>query len=131
MPIDPPQIAAWRVIIAEDEPDSVRMVSKILEHYGAHVDVARNGDECLALLEKMMPTLVVVDLAMPGKDGWQTLAAIRANPATAHLPVVAVTAYYAPDVAEDAARAGFDGFFPKPISAKAFVPCLEDILRAR
>lgn len=131
MPTNILETASWHVVIAEDEPDSVRMVSKILEHHGVHVDVAHNGDECLALLETTTPTLVVVDLAMPGRDGWQTLAAIRANPATAHLPVVAVTAYYAPDVAEDAARAGFDGFFAKPVSAKAFVPCLEGILRAR
>jgi CheY-like chemotaxis protein len=131
MSTDRLQTAAWHVLIAEDEPDSVRMVSKILEHHGVRVDVAHNGDECLALLEHTTPTLVIVDLAMPGRDGWQTLAAIRANPATAHLPVVAVTAYYAPDVAEDAARAGFDGFFSKPISARAFVPCLEDILRGR
>lgn len=131
MPTEPLHTAAWNVVIAEDEPDSVRMVSKILEHHGVHVEVTHNGDECLAVLERQSPTLVIVDLAMPGRDGWQTLAAIRANPATAHLPVVAVTAYYAPDVAEDAARAGFDGFFPKPVSATAFVPRLEAILRAR
>lgn len=131
MPANAMQTAGWRVVIAEDEPDSVRMVSKILEHHGVRVEVAHNGDECLALLEHTTPTLVIVDLAMPGKDGWQTLAAIRANPATAHLPVVAVTAYYAPDVAEDAARAGFDGFFAKPLSARAFVPCLAEIVRRR
>lgn len=121
----------WRVVVAEDEYDSLRMVSKILEHSGLSVEVAHNGEECLSLLKKPGRALVIMDLAMPVKDGWQTLAEIRANPATCQLPVVAVTAYYAVDVAEDALRAGFDGFFPKPVGAKTFVKRLEEIVSRR
>jgi CheY-like chemotaxis protein len=120
----------WRILIAEDEYDSIQMISKILSHYGIQLRIAHNGAECLAMLKAYKPTLVIVDLAMPEKDGWETLTAIRADPSTAHIPVVAVTAYYAVDVAEDAMRAGFDGFFPKPVSPTRFVQSLEQIVAA-
>jgi CheY-like chemotaxis protein len=107
------------------------MISKILEHHGITAEIAHNGEECLALVQESARTLVIVDLAMPRKDGWQTLAEIRGNPATRNLPVVAMTAYYALDVAEDAQRAGFDGFFPKPVSPKTFITSLEEILAGR
>jgi CheY-like chemotaxis protein len=118
----------WRILIAEDEYDSIQMISKILSHYGIQLQIAHNGDECLEMLKAFEPTLVIVDLAMPEKDGWETLTAIRADPSTAHLPVVAVTAYYAVDVAEDAMKAGFDGFFSKPLSPTRFVQSLEQIV---
>jgi CheY-like chemotaxis protein len=118
----------WRILIAEDEYDSIQMISKILSHHGIQLQIAHNGDECLEMLKTFAPTLVIVDLAMPEKDGWETLTAIRANPSTAHIPVVAVTAYYGVDVAEDALMAGFDGFFSKPLSPTRFVPSLQQIV---
>jgi CheY-like chemotaxis protein len=116
----------WQVIVVEDEYDSVQMVSKILSFHGIDVLVARNGHECMALLEQVHPTLIVTDLAMPGMNGWETLAAIRANPHTQHIPVVAISAYHSVDMAEDARLAGFDAFYAKPISPKSFV---QDIAR--
>ena len=118
----------WQVLLVEDEFDSLQVVSKILKYHGIQVVVAHHGGECIELLNDLTPTLVVTDLAMPTMDGWQTLAAIRANPRTQHIPVVAVTAYHSVDVAEEAVNAGFDGYFAKPVDPRSFVRSLEQII---
>ena len=122
--------SSWRIIVVEDEYDSMKMVSKILSFYGIEVHVAHNGLECLELLHQVSPTLIVTDLAMPEMDGWQTLDAIRANPQTARIPVVAITAYHSANVADDAENAGFDACFSKPIDPKTFVQRLAKIVEA-
>jgi CheY-like chemotaxis protein len=119
---------SWRIVVVEDEYDSAQMVSKILNYHGIEVHVARNGAECLALLNDVVPTIVVTDLAMPDMDGWETLAAIRANPQTSHIPVVAITAYHSVDVAEEAMGAGFDAYFSKPINPRSFVDDLAKLI---
>lgn len=119
----------WRVLIVEDEHDSVQMVSDMLRHHGCEVHVARNGRECLAVLGKLDPTLVVMDLAMADMDGWETLAEIRANSHTAHIPVIAITAYHSISVARDAIRAGFDAYHAKPLDPTSFVDSLIEIVK--
>jgi CheY-like chemotaxis protein len=110
-----------QILVVEDEYDSVQMVSKILDHHGIQVTVVHNGIEAMEIVEGLQPDLVIMDLAMPEMDGWETLVAMRANTATAHIPVVAITAYNSIDVAADARSAGFDAYFPKPVDPLTFV----------
>jgi len=118
----------WRVLIVEDERDSIQMVSDLLRYHGCEVHVARNGRECLAALDELDPTLVIMDLAMAEMDGWETLAEIRANSRTAHIPVVAITAFHSIGVARDAIRAGFDAYHPKPLDPTTFVDHLVELV---
>lgn len=118
----------WNVLIVEDEYDSIQVMTRVLTHHGATVYVARNGRECLHILKDFTPSIILMDLDMPIMDGWEALAQIRANPATKHLPVVAITAYHSANVAEDAAQAGFDGYFAKPVSILSIIPRLEQII---
>ncbi|MBL8164498.1 MAG: response regulator [Anaerolineae bacterium] len=118
----------WLVLVVEDDYDSTKMVAKVLEHHQIRYDTVGNGAECIQALERFIPTLIVMDLAMPVMDGWRTLSEIRANPNTAHIPVVAITAYSSPNVAADAQLAGFDGYFPKPLHPIRFVQELVKIV---
>jgi CheY-like chemotaxis protein len=118
----------WNVLIVEDEYDSIQVMSRVLTHHGATVYVARNGRECLRILKDFTPSIILMDLDMPIMNGWEALAAIRANPTTNHLPVVAITAYHSATVAEDAAKAGFNGYFAKPVSIRSIIPRLEEII---
>ncbi len=118
----------WKVFIVEDEYDSAQQVSKILSHAGAQVFTARNGRECLEQVSSIDPTVIIMDLAMPEMDGWETLVELRANPNTAHIPVIAITAYHSDSVREDAQRVGFDGYFPKPLSPLNFVNNLGSLI---
>jgi two-component system cell cycle response regulator DivK len=118
----------WYILVVEDEFDSIQMLSKILTHHGARVEVAKSGFECLKALETAIPTLIIMDLALPGMDGWETLDKIRQNPRTAHIPVVAITAYHSPSVAEDAHHAGFNAYLPKPLDTNAFVQQIAGVI---
>lgn len=122
--------SAWQIIVVEDEFDSEQMISKILTYHGINVLIAHNGKECLGLLDRVYPTFVLTDLAMPEMDGWETLNAIRANPRTEAIPVVAMTAYHSADVAEQALNAGFDAFFAKPVSPTTLVQNLAKLILA-
>ncbi|GAB4471835.1 MAG: hypothetical protein Kow00124_09330 [Anaerolineae bacterium] len=118
----------WTALIVEDEDDSAQVVSQVLEHYGMQIQVARNGAECLEMLTQFEPTIVIMDLAMPHLDGWQTLASMRSSTLTAHIPVIAVTAYHSVEVAEDARRAGFNAYFAKPIDIERFISQVEQVI---
>lgn len=121
-------IDQWKVLVVEDEPDSIHLVSELMSHYGSQVFSATNGVEAIAMLSDLQPTIIVMDLAMPEKDGWQTLREIRANPDIAGIPVVAITAYHSASVAQDAINAGFDAYFPKPVDPDHFLAQLSKLV---
>jgi CheY-like chemotaxis protein len=112
----------WQILIVDDDEDSLRVIAEALLLYRGDTEVrsAGRGGECLEMLSGFTPTAVIVDLALPDIDGWEVLAAIRGDPATACIPVVATTAYGSANVAEDALRAGFDAYLPKPIDVFSF-----------
>ena len=118
----------WQILIVEDEFDSLAVLTQTLEHNGVRVHSAGDGRECLNVLRRVQPTLVIMDLQLPEMDGWQALAAIRADPKTTNLPVVAITAYHSASVAEDAVNAGFNAYFPKPLDLASFVSSLAAII---
>ncbi len=122
------EIIRWKVILVDDEPDSLNLLHEILALNGAEVYRAASGDQCLTLLDKVVPTLIVLDLAMPRPDGWDLLRMVREAPSTAGVPVVAVTAYYSDQVAEQAYQAGFNAFFSKPIKVNGFLSKLKEVI---
>lgn len=118
----------WKVLVVEDTADDIQLVSTILEHSGVEVAVAGNGREALKMLESIDPTFIITDLSMPVMDGWELLNRLREIPQTAAIPVFAVTAYYSAELGADALKAGFRGFFAKPVNPRNFVQSLEDLL---
>ncbi len=120
--------STWHVLVVEDTEDDIQVISQLLQHHGIKVTVARSGVECLKQLEVMEPTVVIMDLALPEMDGWSTLVAMRCNQATAHIPVVAMTAYDSPQVGRQAIQDGFDAYFPKPVHPSRFVQELIKVL---
>jgi CheY-like chemotaxis protein len=124
-------IATWEVLVVEDEPDSMDVVQEIFGYYNIRTHSAYSAEEALELMKSINPTLLILDLALPMMDGWGLLSAIRSNPKTANIPAVAVTAFHSSNVAQEAIKAGFDAYFPKPIEATSFVRELERILEQR
>jgi CheY-like chemotaxis protein len=121
-------ITNWKVLVVEDEADSMELVQGILEHYGIHSIAAPTAEEALALLDRETPTLIVVDLALPGMDGWGLLQKLKSNPHLAKIPRVAITAYHTAEVATQAIERGFDAYFSKPIEATSFVRELQGVI---
>jgi len=81
-----------RVLVVDDTPLNVKLLTLQLEYEDYIVNTAANGLEALAKIEADKPDIVLLDVMMPGLDGFETCRRIRANPATAHIPVVMVTA---------------------------------------
>lgn len=118
----------WKIIVVEDTADDSQLVSTILEHSGIEVYLAAHGKECLQMLASLEPDCIITDLNMPIMDGWELLSNLQQNPSTSAIPVVAITAYYSADVAADAMKAGFIGFFAKPVNPRNFVEKLGELL---
>jgi CheY-like chemotaxis protein len=123
-------ISEWRVMVVEDEDDSADLLSQLLRFHGAQVLVARNGVECLLQVEAFRPTIIIMDLAMPQLDGWQTMKQLRQNPDLAATRIVAVTAFDSVQVARDIETYGFDAYFPKPIDFSRFIDHLTRLIAA-
>lgn len=106
-----------RILVVEDDLDSQEMVATMLQHMNFVVDTADNAEQAADLLfeSRTEYDAIVIDLALPGKDGWELLNEILDDPETEALPCIAVTAYHQSKLREDALRAGFTAYFPKPI----------------
>lgn len=118
----------WNVLVIEDEADSMELVQGLLSHHGVNSVGATSGEEALELLKRTTPTLIILDLALPGVDGWGVLKQVRSNRALSHVPCVAITAFHTPELAEQAIEAGFDAYFAKPIDSTSFVRELQALV---
>ncbi len=118
----------WRVLIIEDESDSSEVVREMLEYNGIQSWAAPDAENALKMIPDVQPNLFVVDLALPGMDGWGFLKAVREDVTTANIPAVAITAYHSINVARQAIEAGFAAYFPKPLDTTSFVRELSRIL---
>lgn len=107
-----------RILVVEDNDRNLKLVRDVLQHAGFEVLEARTGEQGVALARDDPPDLVLLDLQLPGIDGTETLHQLRQLPATASMPVVALTAQAMPEDRERGVRAGFDGYLTKPISVR-------------
>ena len=71
--------AAWKVLVVEDESDAMELVRGVLEYHGIASIGATNGEDALALLQHETPTVMIIDLSLPGIDGWGLLARLKDN----------------------------------------------------
>ena len=105
-----------RVLVADDHESSREFVRTVLEHSGCVVDEAIDGREALAKVRENPPDLVVLDLHMPGLDGFAVMKELRQDARYHSLPVVALTASAMQGDRERALAAGFVDYMTKPIS---------------
>lgn len=118
-----------RVLVVEDDPDGQEMITTMLRHLQFEVDAADDAEEAGELVfGGKIYDAVIIDLALPGKDGWELLAEIIENPNTSHIPCIAVTAHHTSKLREDTIRAGFVAYFPKPIDATVLGRELDSLL---
>lgn len=109
-----------RILLVEDNEANVYLVRFLLERAGAVVRVVHNGLDCLAAVQTEPPDLIVMDLQMPIMDGYEAARRLRAEPATAAIPLVASSAFAQSDDEQKALAAGFDGYIAKPFEPDTF-----------
>ncbi len=114
-------ISNWIVLAVDDEPDSIEVVTDVLEFHGATVYAALDGREAVALLANLKPTFILTDLSMPNMNGWDLLAHIRENEDFADVPVIALTAHAMVGDARRAMAAGFSAYLTKPLNVLTLI----------
>lgn len=102
------------ILLAEDHEDNRIALLTVLEHGGYRTLAARNGQEAVEIAREHAPDLVVMDLAMPVMDGKAAMKALKADPRTAAIPIIVLTAMALAVDREKLESEGFDGFLTKP-----------------
>ena len=103
-----------RVLLVEDYDDAREMYRDYLEFSGFECETARDGREALQKAPNLQPDVILMDLSLPGMDGWEATQRPKADPATAHLLVIALSAHALESDRERARQAGCDAFIAKP-----------------
>ncbi|MDB4947963.1 MAG: response regulator receiver [Gemmatimonadetes bacterium] len=102
------------ILLAEDHEDNRIALITVLEHGGYRTLAARNGKEAVEMAFEHAPDLVVMDLAMPVMDGMEAMRVLKADPRTAKIPIIVLTAMALSIDREKLEGQGFDGFLTKP-----------------
>jgi two-component system cell cycle response regulator DivK len=117
-----------KILIVEDSPDNMKLFRTLLTMKGHQVAGLGGGEGLLQEIEQGKPELVLMDIQLPGKDGFELLREIRRSP-FASLRVIALTAHAMTGDRERALQAGFDGYITKPIDVKTFPDQVSRALR--
>lgn len=104
-----------RILCVEDSDDNLYMLQRRLSRAGFDVKVATNGAEGVEWAKTLQPDLIVMDLMLPGLNGWEATRRLKSQPETKHIPVIVLTAETSKKSREDALAAGCDDFQLKPI----------------
>ena len=117
-----------RVLFADDDPGMRAIVSINLEAEGFEVTVVEDGDRALQEVERLRPDLIVLDVMMPGQDGFTVLQALKARPETATIPVVLLTAKATDADIWEGWRSGADYYMTKPFKPEELAHFAHHIL---
>jgi CheY-like chemotaxis protein len=116
------------ILIVEDNALNLELATDLLTVAGYSIRQARTGEEGLRLARLEPPALILLDLRMPGLDGYATLRALREDPRTAAIRTVALTAQAMNGDKQAALAAGFDDYISKPINTKTFSQTVARVL---
>ena len=117
-----------RVLVVDDDEDNRLVLSDRLAAEGFEVHEARDAEEGLKLAETLRPDLILMDLWLPGIDGYEATRRIKAHRDLARIPVIAVTSYALKGDDDKAAEAGCDGYLAKPYDPVALIETIRRYL---
>jgi CheY-like chemotaxis protein len=115
------------VLIIDDDAEILLLVKTIAELEGYEARTASNGVEALSLLHAFTPDLIVLDLMMPGMDGWTFSRELRQRPPTQHIPIVVLSGVH--DIQRNAGSLPIDGFIAKPFEYEDLRACFHRHVR--
>ena len=119
------------ILIVEDNVKNLKLARDVLEQSGFRTLESGTAEEALALVATNPPDLILMDIELPGMDGFEAVERLKGNPATAEIPVCAVTAFAMTDDRDRCLKAGFDGYVSKPINVAEFPGQVRQLLSTR
>lgn len=116
------------ILLVEDNEISRDILRRRLRKNGYEIVLAADGAEALAVAQREHPDLILMDMTLPGIDGWETTIELRGHPGTADIPVIALTAHTLPGDRERALAAGCDEYETKPVEMPQLIAKIETLL---
>ena len=117
-----------RILLIEDQEDNRQIVRDLVTTSGYELIEAVTGEEGVAAAQRERPDLILMDIQLPGLDGYEATRRIKANPALGHIPIIAVTSYALSGDDEKAFAAGCDGYVTKPFSPRLLLAKIREYL---
>lgn len=118
-----------RVLIVDDSPTETYKMSSILSKHGYEVITAENGEQGVTVARKELPDVVLMDIVMPGLNGFQATRQLSREPSTSHIPVIIVTTKDQETDRVWGQRQGAKGYLTKPVDGKMLVQTIEGVLK--
>lgn len=123
--------APQKVLVVDDDSVMCKMMATALENGGYHTMMAASGEDCLALYEVWKPDLILLDVAMPGKNGLEVAAEIRkGEPPGTHTPIIIITAFGSTFLVSVDLQLGVDSYLTKPILPEELVDQVRTVLQS-
>ncbi len=119
-----------KILIVEDNEMNLDMLSRRLARKGYQVITAMDGAEGLQMANYELPNLILMDMSLPGMDGWEATRHLKASPETKHIPVIALTAHAMVGDREKALEAGCNDYDTKPVEIDRLIQKMENLLQA-
>ena len=113
------------VLLVDDDPHTCNIFQMVMEHFNLDFTIVNDADAAFLALKTSIPDVIVLDIFLPGTDGYQIFNRIRQQSLAPDSAIVATTAYYTPDTQSDVMARGFQGYLPKPLDSASLVPSLE------
>ena len=118
------------VLLVEDNEDNRIVYSTILRHFGYRVLEAQSAEDGLVTAEREQPQLILMDVGLPGMDGWEATAQLKSNERTRHIPVVALTAHALNEHRQRAMEVGCDAYLAKPVEPREVLSTVQRFVGA-
>jgi CheY-like chemotaxis protein len=119
------------ILIIDDEPQNRKLLEALLQPEGYRTQCASSGDEAMALIAEHAPDLILLDIMMPGIDGFEVATRIKSNPATANIPIIMVTAQDGRGARVIGLNSGVEEFLAKPIDRAELWLRVRNLLRLK
>jgi two-component system cell cycle response regulator DivK len=117
-----------RILVVEDQEDNRRIVRDLVTSVGYELVEAVTGEEGVAMAERHRPDLILMDIQLPGLDGYEATRRIKANPALRQIPIIVVTSYALSGDVVKAHEAGCDAYIAKPYSPRLLLAKIREYL---
>lgn len=117
------------VLLVEDDPHTCNIFKMVMDYHELNLTIANNAESAFEYLQKHSPDVIVLDIFLPGTDGYQIFNRIRQQSLAPNAAIIATTAYYTEETQNDVMARGFQGYLPKPLDSASLVASLENAIQ--